>query len=244
MESIDKANDCDLKYRASKNQRLLVELTLMQIASITFDGEKKKPANYIIPATFFTSLSPVAKEIQKPTAKIEVEKPKVETPKKRIPKPILKNVESRSSSLSLKSIHQKKEVKKSSKEENYDHHSKTVFSEKDLQKLWKEYATDLHKKGQKSIASILATDTPKLLENFVIEFTLPNSLMQHQLQKEKPKLLQFLRKKLNNYGIAIDVKVNEIVEKKFAYTPQEKFNKLKEKNPLIEKLRQTFELDL
>ncbi len=42
MQAIDKANDCDLNYRASKNQRLVVELTLMQIASITFDGEKKK----------------------------------------------------------------------------------------------------------------------------------------------------------------------------------------------------------
>ena len=42
LEAIDKANDCDLKYKSSQNQRLLVELTLMQIASITFDGEKKK----------------------------------------------------------------------------------------------------------------------------------------------------------------------------------------------------------
>jgi DNA polymerase-3 subunit gamma/tau len=42
MQAIEKANDCDLSYRASKNQRLLVELSLMQIASITFDGEKKK----------------------------------------------------------------------------------------------------------------------------------------------------------------------------------------------------------
>ena len=42
LNGIDKANDCDLKYLTSKNQRLLVELVLMQIASITFDGEKKK----------------------------------------------------------------------------------------------------------------------------------------------------------------------------------------------------------
>jgi DNA polymerase-3 subunit gamma/tau len=34
------ANDCDLKYKLSQNQRLLVELCLMQLASITFDGEK------------------------------------------------------------------------------------------------------------------------------------------------------------------------------------------------------------
>jgi DNA polymerase-3 subunit gamma/tau len=36
------ANECDLKFKVSQNQRLLVELCLMQLASITFDGEKKK----------------------------------------------------------------------------------------------------------------------------------------------------------------------------------------------------------
>ena len=41
MRAIDIANDCDLKFKSSKNQRLLVELTLMKIASITFDGKKK-----------------------------------------------------------------------------------------------------------------------------------------------------------------------------------------------------------
>jgi len=42
LKGIDLANDCDLKYKVSQNQRLLVELCLMQLASITFDGEKKK----------------------------------------------------------------------------------------------------------------------------------------------------------------------------------------------------------
>lgn len=42
LQGIDIANDCDLKYKSSQNQRLLVELCLMQLASITFDGEKKK----------------------------------------------------------------------------------------------------------------------------------------------------------------------------------------------------------
>jgi DNA polymerase-3 subunit gamma/tau len=42
LKAIDLANDADLKYKSSQNQRLLVELCLMQLASITFDGEKKK----------------------------------------------------------------------------------------------------------------------------------------------------------------------------------------------------------
>ncbi|MGH2666120.1 DNA polymerase III subunit gamma/tau [Flavobacterium sp.] len=45
LQGIDVANDCDLKYKVSQNQRLLVELCLMQLASITFDGEKKKLNN-------------------------------------------------------------------------------------------------------------------------------------------------------------------------------------------------------
>jgi DNA polymerase-3 subunit gamma/tau len=246
MQAIDKANDCDLKYRTSKNQRLLTELTLMQIASITFDGEKKKAANYIIPATFFQAVMPAKKKMQppimapKPVAATDqkvVEKPKA-------PKPVLQNIQRRTSSLSLKSVHEKKIVQKSEVEENFDNHPKTAFNEAKLQKLWKEYVAILNKKGERSMASILATDTPKLDENFTISFSLPNKLMQDQFQKGKPKLLHFLREKLNHYGIQIEAILNETIEKKFAYTPEEKYNKLKEKNPLLTKLRQTFELDL
>ena len=116
IQSIEKANQCDLNYRTSKNQRLLVELTLMQIASITYDGEKKKPANYIIPATFFTSLSPVKKleiiEKLEPTKKEVLDnsvKKVISEEIEIIKPPILQNLKRRNNSLSLKSIHQKKE---------------------------------------------------------------------------------------------------------------------------------------
>jgi len=45
IQAIELANTCDLQYKSSKNQRLLVELALMQIASLTFasaTGDKKK----------------------------------------------------------------------------------------------------------------------------------------------------------------------------------------------------------
>jgi len=48
IQGIDLANTCDLQYRTSKNQRLLVELCLMQLASITLNADssadkKKSP---------------------------------------------------------------------------------------------------------------------------------------------------------------------------------------------------------
>ena len=251
IQAIEKANQCDLNYRTSKNQRLLVELTLMQIASITFDGEKKKSANYIIPATFFTSIFPVKKQeiIEKPKPiKKEVTENSVEkvvSDAKEISKPpILQNLKRRNNSLSLKSIHHKKEQQKKPIEINYENHPKDSFSEKDLQKTWSEYQKLLIKKGEKSIASILAAADPKLLENFNVQFTLPNKLMKAQLKIGKPKLLKFLREALNNFSITITVIVNETIEKKFAYTPQEKYNKLLEKNSSLKSLKDTFQLDL
>jgi DNA polymerase III subunit gamma/tau len=76
LEGIQIANDCDLKYKISQNQRLLVELCLMQLASITFDGEKKKAESYIIPPTHFkiANYSITDKTVvEKPTIEVEVQ---------------------------------------------------------------------------------------------------------------------------------------------------------------------------
>ena len=253
IESIEKANQCELNYKISKNQRLLVELTLMQIASITFDGEKKKPSNYIIPATFFTSISPPLKKEIIPDVKA---KDDLKTPPKVVDKeplasstqiskpPILKNIKRRSNSLSLKSIHHQKDIKKTTTEINYDDYPRKPFTENELQTAWKDFQKFLIKKGEKSIASILATDIPTLQENFHIQFILPNKLMEDQLKQVKPKLIKFIRESLNNYGISLNIVVNETIEKKFAYTPQEKYNKLLEKNAFLKDLKDTFQLDL
>jgi len=253
IQSIEKANQCELNYKISKNQRLLVELTLMQIASITFDGEKKNPSNYIIPATFFTSISPPLKKEIIPDVKV---KDDLKTPSKVVDKeplasstqiskpPILKNIKRRSNSLSLKSIHQQKDIKKTITEINYDDYPRKPFTESELQTAWKDFQKFLIKKGEKSIASILATDIPTLQENFHIQFILPNKLMEDQLKQVKPKLIKFIRESLNNYGISLNIVVNETIQKKFAYTPQEKYNKLLEKNAFLKDLKDTFQLDL
>ncbi|MBE7646369.1 DNA polymerase III subunit gamma/tau [Tenacibaculum finnmarkense] len=252
LPGIDKANDCDLKYRGSKNQRLLVELTLMQIASINFDGAKKKSSNYIIPATFFTSLSPVKNSIAAPIVKSTVKiataapiKPLISATSQSSSKPLLKNIKRRTSGLSLKSIHQKPVVKNTEDDsENFENHPKTLFTDKELKDAWKVYTLKTQQLGDLSIASVLASSQPVLAKEYTVTFTIPNELMQVQLERIKAKLTRFLREKLNNYAIQITIVVNEVVEKKFAYTPQEKFTKLKEKNPLIEKLKSVFGLDI
>lgn len=42
IRAIEISNECDLQYRNSRSPRLLVELMLMRLASLTFQGDKKK----------------------------------------------------------------------------------------------------------------------------------------------------------------------------------------------------------
>jgi len=275
LQAIELANDCDLKYKTSKNQRLLVELALMQLASITFDrissdsesGEKKKSKPFIIPSYNFISVAPSLSLDKKTDANNSVIKEdtinavaepndnqyktevKKETEKKLVKevleKPILKTERRRSSALSLNSINNKKESKNAiaDLESDSENKPKDQFTESQFIELWNAYIDKLNKEGKKISASIMNTDIPKI-NNHTIELTFPNSMMKAELLKVRPKLLKHFREKLNNYSIDFDIKVNEENEKKFAYTPQEKYNKLLEKNKALAKLKNTFKLDL
>ncbi len=247
LQGIELANDCDLKYKASQNQRLLVELTLMQLASITFDGEKKNNKPYIIASLHF-NIGVVSKpifipKVEKKLAVISIIK-KTETLKDEVIKPILRNTNRRSSSLSLNSINLKKELEIIEVEfEEVEGLPTDEFLENKAVHLWKQYADKLEEQGKKSVASILNASKPNIKGN-EFHFELPNTLMKDQLDRAKGPLLKYLRENLNNFKIDLVIDVNEEVTKKYAYTPQEKYEKLKEKNSALELLRKTFDLDI
>ncbi|MGB5377907.1 DNA polymerase III subunit gamma/tau, partial [Muriicola sp.] len=69
LKALEIANQVDLQYKSSKNARLLVELALMKLASLSFNAEKKNPdqnhslleLGQLIPASFFHRVSsPIA----------------------------------------------------------------------------------------------------------------------------------------------------------------------------------------
>ena len=112
-----------------------------------------------------------------------------------------------------------------------------------MQELWKSFVDQLLDAGKKSVASIMLANQPILKEN-KIHFEVPNGIMQNQLERSKPKLLKFIRTSLNNFKVGLEIDVNEVATKKYAYTPQEKYEKLKEKNEAISLLKKTFDLEL
>ncbi|MGB5462987.1 MAG: DNA polymerase III subunit gamma/tau, partial [Aureibaculum sp.] len=163
LAAIELANSCDLKYKSSRNQRLLVELCLMQLASLTFETQKKKPEAFIIPSTNFVKTSKEKiKEVIKENATKTPNLPQVEHIKpivkeEVIHKPVLKTERRRSSALSLNSIHKKNELKKNTIVTNVDKEdlAKEDFTQIQFIELWKEYIEYLDKKGEKIMASIM-----------------------------------------------------------------------------------------
>ncbi len=258
MEGIRLANDCDLKYKSSKNQRLLVELTLMQLASITFDGEKKNLKHFIIPPSYFKAKGITPIRVTKPKTEAKVpekttisqEKPKelvseVAEPVLDIPKISINKPKSSTSGLSLKSIREKKEhqLRQMDVVIDEDDLPKEPVTQEALNDAWKTYTAKMDKKGEKIMASILQMDQPKLKDT-TIYLTYSNNTNKIELERAEFPLMSFLKKKLRNYDLKLDITVNEEIAKKYAFTPLEKYEKLKEKNPNIEVLRQTFGLDI
>ena len=258
INAIELANSCDLKYKSSMNQRLLVELCLMQLASINFDGEKKKPSGYIIPASYFKSKNISDVKIIRPNlASIKTSYPvdeenEITEPIKDVvqkptpPIPVIQTTQRPSSGLSLNSIRKKKEhqiklMEVNIKEEDLPN---DPFNEEDLLKYWDVFVTKLETDGKYNLAAILQIDTPQLIDIHTIRLEFPNNTNKIEVERQQSELLQYLRKALNNFSISLDIIVNETLEKKYAYTPEDKYEKLVEKNKHIELLRKIFELDL
>lgn len=286
IEGIEKANDCDLKYRSSRNQRLLVELCLMQLASITFDGEKKNLSHFIIPASHFAERQAQPRPQVSGNAPVQIAKDKQavihseehkETPqpdKIELPKVATENdqklasskVETseqskttrveepkldialqkeKTSALSMKGLRKKKEIIQKKNAEDIVHEvlPTEAFTEAQMLEAWNVHIENLKDNGEKIMASILNTDTPRL-DGHNIHITLPNHSMKTEIERHSSQLMGHIKKSLSNYDVELLIEVNEEAAKKYAFTPMEIYEKLREANPLIDELRQTFDLDI
>ncbi|PRP66860.1 DNA polymerase III subunit gamma/tau [Nonlabens agnitus] len=292
--AIEITNNADLKYRNSRNQRLLVELCLMQLASILLpeSGEKKKPLTYILPAKTFenavvtepaaapikqgNAASPVAVQtstatetsidtfqevednsaINNPPASAEPvvsQETQVSTndrsysdqsslEEKR--RALLQKGRKRVSTLSIQGMERKKEMLENQKDAtaSTDKLPEKNFSQEELTMVWNKYADHLKERGDFILSSILGIDQPKL-KGTTIHLKFPNASMKEDLEKEKGQILEFLKRELQNYLIDFEIDVDKTVTKKYIYTDQDKFNKLVEKNPAVDLLRRTFNLE-
>ena len=248
LKAIELTEDCSFRYKLSKNQRLLVEICLMKLCSISQIESKKKIV--ILPSNSVNKKKSIKIE-ESESNKLENKILESNTNKERIEEQLEDEItlkkEEVISGLSISSLKIKKNIEKQKKEEEKIESSKkynVIFNELELKKEWKVYYTNLLESGEKNLASILQIDQPKIINGNEIHFTLSNNTNKIELEKNKSGLVDFLRKKLKNSNIELVVNVNKEKEKKFAYSTLEKFEKLKSLNPTIEKMRTEFKLRL
>ena len=252
QRALELANNCDLSYKNSVNHRLLVELCLMQLASLTATVEKKKSKPYIIPPTEQQQVAKQKPEEEKtssppPTTKNTVDENLASPPPP--PKKEISSIEDKQpakeeavSAFSLKSIHKKAAIKKEQASKNPVQKELPTddFSENDVHLAWKDYTKLLEKKGERILVSHLNMQLPTV-KGTVLHVTFPNDTIKQELKIGESKLLNFIRKKLNNHTVSLHIEVNESAEKRYAYTSREKFELLKEKYPIVDEMRKTFD---
>jgi DNA polymerase-3 subunit gamma/tau len=221
--------------------------------------EKKKNKHFIIPPSYFKAKGIIPIPVNKSGVENKViqEKTKIkypEAPKATvasvaetivIPKISIENPKKSTSGLSLRSIREKKEHLIRQMEVVIDENDlpKEPVTQEALTDAWKAYTAQMDTKGEKIMASILQMDAPKLKDTTIC-LTYSNNTNKIELERAEFPLMTFLKKRLLNYDLKLDITVNEEIAKKYAFTPQEKYEKLKEKNPNIEILRQMFGLDI
>ncbi len=254
MQALELTTKTDIDYKLSKSPHLLVELTLMKLASLSLDEAKKKIVD-IIPASYFRNNVSGVKPFNDKVGDNSFQKntynePKIvedtisepESPVKIKNKPDSKNISV--SGLSLKGLRKKKEeIFEKNKMLQGQVLPKDVFTQEDFDKYWLEYLDKLRKNHEKNLLSILTIDKyPRIIDQ-KIHLTLTSKALKTELERNKEKVLKFLRTNLNNYDIDFVIEVKEEKKKEFIYSNKDKLKKLMEKYPDLIYLKDKFKFD-
>ncbi len=119
-----------------------------------------------------------------------------------------------------------------------------TFTQQALETAWDIYANDLKVKGKANLATSLLSKRPFLENETTITFPINNKALEETINEDKQNFLGFLRKELNNYSVQLNLVMTSAEDKTNLYTAMDRFKRLAEKNPTINKLRQTFDLDI
>ncbi|MBK9176502.1 MAG: DNA polymerase III subunit gamma/tau [Flavobacteriales bacterium] len=251
IRGLDRLAQCDAQYKQSKEPRLLVELTLMQLCRLNAsaalepiaaaEAEKKSPD---------LSKPPVAKplaahpEEATPIPPAVLAEPKSGaggdgyTPKRRLVrdhvsiKPVAPATPSLGDVAAL-DTDEGPALPTATKEVNLAL----------LARLWSDYALAKKREGKNSLHATLAAGEPEATGPSAIRFAIVNDVQEKYMREEKPVLLSHLRRELADPALQLEV-IKEQVVVKPRYTKQDRFNLMAEKNPALLKLRDELDLDL
>ncbi len=272
LSAMNIANQCDLSYKLSKNQRLQVELALLKMCHLPSafnmitapaaempNGQiKKKPDTAAVaqPAATKTSgevpvLSdqPAVYHTTKPAEAEKVpEKNGSEPAEPEKPKMFIPNLHSASTSVKIPSLKDLSSATAAEIAEEEDPYikgdAKEEFTMDSFLKHWSDYAAKIKAERNMSLFTVFTANAPTMLEPYKFEVVVANKSQENMFRDEKPSLMNYLRVGLRNFDIEVNTRVDEIKAAKRPYTTSEKYQHMASKNPQLAELKRRFNLDL
>ena len=269
LRALNLTNKCDVGYKSARNPRLLVEFTLMQLTAlngasaavekkndelIPFFGVKKSGASETVVAapvaTATPQANPLPKTIEQKPANIPPPQPEPvsnNTPPQQTPvqpgtpqrKPLLKSTASISSFVNP--VAQKKEE---AEEVAPGSQLAEPFTQEALETAWTAYAEFVRSRNNTTDAVSLTMTKPVIVAENKVQFNVFNMMAHERLNTSKTDLMSYIRPLLRNYVFTLDIVLNKEEGAVKIYTPQDKFKRLVEINPALQKLKQQFDLDI
>lgn len=264
-------NRCDVEYRQSSNKRLLVELTLIQVAQIT-QKDDDVPASGRSPKrlkSLFKNL--ILKAQQKPAPQVvgslkhndeahrSDDRKTVVNPSQALPsasvtpvsRPAAKVMSGLPKSINLGALSMsfdnllKSDKKKTQEDEpeitNKDENE--AFTQQELVVRWRAMCTRMPDKMQ-ALAQRMKNITPTITEFPNIQVLAENNIQLNEMLPIRSRIRATLAKDLHNGQIGLTIRLARQEEIKPMLTPREELDKLMRNNSPVKKLVEALGLDL
>ena len=262
-------NDCDVNYRQSSNKRLLVELTLIEIAQLTQPDEgigsgrrprrlkclfqnivrqqrQEKAAEQVVAAVAVADKTPETVREEK----VAQAKPEEHTNYNPVSRPVLKQgVNVGFSWNKVREMSKKKKIQivpgmlapndPNSKQPTVD----MEFKQEELEFQWMSMCNRMPQKYS-AIATRMKNMNPEIKDFPNIVVTVDNQVILEQMQQIQKSIVNTLKLYLGNQSIIFNIVLAEQGEPIRVLSRREQFEEMGKENPAVEKLREIMDLEL
>ena len=251
-------NQCDINYRQSSNKRLLVELTLIEIAQITQADDSasagRSPRRL---KSLFKNLIRQSSQPQTAAPQVAAAKPVASNsgelstlnskPSAPSSKPTIKLGGLGFSWSNLRNNDKKPgkmNIIPGTPADNANRQKADMpFTQEDLELQWLSMCNRMPQEHS-GIAARMKNMNPVITEGTAVEVTVDNALVKQDIDRIYKSILKTLQIYLNNSQLTLTILVSEKPAEVKILTRREQFEQMRKKNPAVEALRQAFDLEL
>jgi DNA polymerase-3 subunit gamma/tau len=250
FEAINIINEADIQYKTSYNKRFLVELMLYKLCYIQNahnQSNTKTTSNNsnqnILQNNSNKPINENSSSIKETTTNYQT-KTNTEISTVKEPDNVLKQADKKNlpSGISIKIEDNISETSEKQKEEDITI-KQEFFSEEKAKEAWKIF---LQQPKINTRIKTLYSQYPDFAywEEQTLKLKILNKSQEQEIRKIHDELLAHLKKNLQNNNIKIEIiRVEEEIKTTNPYTDKEKYQYFEQKFPLLNKIREEFDLD-